>query len=74
MISCADVAKHVCENLDEQLNSPLCRQIKKHLQECPNCAGNLANLKKTIAPYKKVPEPCLPESAYRNLLSVLKIK
>jgi hypothetical protein len=72
-LKCSDVAKHVCENLDEELNSPVCRQIKKHLQECPNCSGNLKDLKKTIALYRKTPNLKLPKSAHQKLLSVLKI-
>jgi hypothetical protein len=72
IVKCADVAKHVCENLDEQIDSPLCRKIKKHLQECPNCTNELIYLKKTIALYRKTPNPRFTHSTHQKLLSALK--
>jgi predicted anti-sigma-YlaC factor YlaD len=74
IVRCKDVAKHLCENLDQQLNSRLCREIKKHLQECPNCTAYLDSLKKTISMYRSVSTPRMPNSAHKRLYAVLKLK
>ena len=72
-VQCKDVAKQLCENLDQQMNSRLCREIKKHLRECPNCTADLDSLKKTISLYKNVPSPRLPNSVHKKLYAVLKL-
>ena len=54
-LSCNEVAKYVCENLDEYLNSRECSAIRKHLQTCPKCTKQLDSLKKTVIPISKLP-------------------
>jgi hypothetical protein len=71
VIRCKDVAKHVCENLDEKINSPLCREIKKHLQECPDCSGDLIALKHTVKLYRRYPTPKLPTVCHKNLMAIV---
>ncbi|RPI06835.1 MAG: hypothetical protein EHM64_01420 [Ignavibacteriae bacterium] len=70
-IRCTEVAKYVCENLDEQIDSPLCRKIKKHLQECPDCAAQLRSLKNTVGLYRRYPAPALPADCHKNLMTAL---
>ena len=55
-LSCNEVAKYVCENLDEYLNSRECRAIRKHLQTCPKCTKQLDSLKKTVILYRNCPD------------------
>ena len=69
IIHCRDVAKHICENLDEKINSPVCRAIKKHLQECPKCSANLVSLKSTIGLYRYYPAPKLTSVCHKNLMA-----
>jgi RNA polymerase sigma factor (sigma-70 family) len=47
-MKCDTVYLHICDHLDEDIASPRCRQIKQHLDECPNCRAYLDSLKKTI--------------------------
>jgi hypothetical protein len=70
-ISCKDVAKHICENLDEQIDSPICRAIKKHLRDCPDCSTNLATLKKTITLYRSYPSPKRSRTTHKSLMAKL---
>ena len=74
IVRCRDVAKHLCENLDEQINARLCREIRKHLQECPDCTAYLDSLRKTITLYRNVPCPRVPNSARKTLYAVLKLE
>jgi hypothetical protein len=73
-IHCKDVAKHLCENLDQKLNSRFCRQVRKHLQECPDCTADLDSLKKTISLFRNISSPSVPDSVHKKLFAVLKLK
>jgi anti-sigma factor RsiW len=70
-MKCDHVYLHICDNLDENLNSPRCREIKAHLHECPDCQAYLDSLKKTIALYRAIPEPSLPARAHSRLMKSL---
>ncbi|MGD0590080.1 MAG: zf-HC2 domain-containing protein [Bacteroidota bacterium] len=71
---CNEVAKYVCENLDEQLNSRKCHAIKKHLQTCSNCTAYLNSLKKMITLYRSAPTSCVSNPARKKLYAVLKFE
>ncbi len=73
-VHCDEVAKYICENLDEQLDSPKCRAIKKHLQTCATCAKDLADLKKVIALYRKESSLHLPQAVEKRLFATLKLE
>ena len=73
-LRCTEIAKYVCENLDEQLNSRKCREIKKHLQSCPKCTKQLDSLKKTVFLYRNCHTPSLSKQDHEKLLAVLSLK
>lgn len=73
-IDCLDVAKHVCGDLDEHIDSPECRAIKKHLESCPNCTAYLDSLKKTVLIYQHMPNSHFPARTRKKLFAKLKIK
>jgi len=72
-LRCNEVAKYVCENLDEQLNSRKCRAIKKHLQICPKCAKQLDSLKKTVFLYRNCPTPGISAQTHKKLMAGLSL-
>lgn len=67
MKTCVEVYHHICDNLDQNLDSPECREIRKHLGECPDCTAYLDTLRQTVRLFRAIPPPPLP----RNLLSRL---
>lgn len=71
---CSDVLSHICDQLDEELDSPRCREIKNHLKQCPNCVAYLDSLKTTVHLYAHYPIPRAPEGTRRKLFAVLKVK
>lgn len=73
-VHCDEVTKYICENLDEQVNSPRCRAIKKHLQSCAACSKNLADLKKVVLLYRHESIPRLTRSAEKRLFKALKLE
>ncbi len=71
MSTCKHVYEHICENLDQELDSPQCREIKKHLEACPDCMAYLDSLKKTVSLYRAVPAPKVPRSVHARLIKVI---
>ena len=58
-----------CQYLEEDLNAPLCKELKAHLEECPECRRNLLTVKKTIQLYRQTqPRARLSPEAKRKLL------
>jgi len=70
-ISCADVRRHICDNLGFGLNSAQCREIKHHLEHCRDCNGYFTSLKKTIRLYQSYKTPIISSKARRRLLAAI---
>jgi anti-sigma factor RsiW len=66
-MKCTEVYQHICENLDQDMNSPRCREIKKHMSHCPDCTAYLDSLRKTVSLYRTIAPPALPKSVEREL-------
>ena len=74
IVRCHDVLDHICEELDTKLSSAKCRELKRHLERCPNCTAYLDSLRKTITLYGSSPNPRLPQKVRKQLFAVLKLK
>jgi hypothetical protein len=72
--SCAKIFRHLCDNLDEGLNSHRCRAIKKHMEECANCMIYLDTLRKTIELYRRYPAPRLSKKTHHKIITSFKIQ
>jgi predicted anti-sigma-YlaC factor YlaD len=70
-MTCRKTYRYICDNLDERLNSPRCRQIREHIGKCPDCRAYLASIKKTVALYKSDTAPTIPPSAHRRLMKAI---
>jgi hypothetical protein len=66
---CEEVAKYVCENLDEQLNSRKCHAIKKHLQSCSQCSAELESIKKTVFLFRNCPTPKITAQSHKKFMA-----
>jgi predicted anti-sigma-YlaC factor YlaD len=73
-VTCKEVFNYICENLDEKINSPQCREIRRHLDSCPNCVAYLDSLKKTIRLYRAYPQPRFAGKARKKLHAQLKVQ
>ncbi|MBI4810802.1 MAG: hypothetical protein HY800_05055 [Ignavibacteriales bacterium] len=71
--NCKDVYNQICNNLDQKLDSPQCLKIKRHLEDCPNCAAYLDSLKKTITLYREYPKPQVPGTFHKKLFAMLNL-
>lgn len=71
--ACRNVARHLQEELDARLQSRACREIRKHLAQCPNCTAYLDSLRKTVLLYRRVPDLRTPTRIREKLFAVLKL-
>lgn len=73
-MKCKEVYLHICENLNQDLDSPRCRTIKKHIQTCPDCSAYLDSVTKTVQLYKTAPAPRIPPHVHNTLLDTLNLE
>jgi hypothetical protein len=71
MKRCADVYQHICDNLDQDLNSAECMEIRKHLEGCPDCRAYLDSLKQTVFLYRSIPFPHVPRRLHTRLIRAI---
>ncbi len=69
-ISCKEVMDYICDHAGESFDSPKCREIKEHLNECENCKHFFESVDKTISFYK-IYNVQIPDEAHKRLLSYL---
>ncbi len=72
-VKCTAVFRYICDNLDQNLDSPQCRAIKRHLDQCEDCTAYLDSLKKTIRLYRAYPDPRVPGEAHKKLYRELSL-
>lgn len=69
-VTCKDVMRHVCESLGEELNTEKCREIKAHLDKCPNCQNYFKSVELTIECYQKYNVE-ISDDAHQRLMKTL---
>ncbi len=72
-MKCKEVYMHICENLDQDVNSPRCREIKRHLESCPDCTAYLDSLRKTVSLYRTMEAPSLPKKVEHELFKKIEL-
>ncbi len=73
-MDCIRTIEQICADLGEDIDSPLCQEIRKHLDECPECCANVDSIKKTVYIYRKVMKnKNVPEDVDTRLWKVLNL-
>ena len=72
MKKCAQALRFICDNLDADIASPQCVEIRNHLSECPECSAYLDSMKKTVALYRCYTPGKVPPGVHTLLTSSLK--
>lgn len=73
-MKCTDVYLFICDNLDQKLDSPQCREIKRHLESCSDCSAYLDSVKKTVQLYRTFSIPHVPAATHRKLLKTINLE
>ena len=69
--NCRKVHELLGEYLDEDLKSAVCRELEKHMIDCPDCRVHVDSVKKVIRLYRDATEGSLPVDIRIRLQDVI---
>ena len=72
-MNCLDTLNQICEELGEDINSPLCKEVEEHLKNCPKCCAHVDSIRKVVRLYQKVGDSEVPETVDERLWKVLNL-
>lgn len=73
-MKCDTILKQVCSELAEDIDSEVCDQLRRHLQTCPACAGQIAAMRTAIHLYQGLGEQEVPAPIHERLAALLKLE
>ena len=63
----------ICNYLGENLDAPLCKEVKEHLESCPQCKEFIDSIKQTVKICKESEKKFkTPKSCKDNILKYIK--
>jgi anti-sigma factor RsiW len=71
---CKMITKQICEELEEDLESPFCLEVQNHLQKCPHCWAYVNSIKNTVHFCQKLIDEDVPKSIHDRLWKNLRLK
>ena len=72
-MDCIKNIEEICSQLGEDLDSEKCKEIKAHLNDCPDCCAYVDTITKTVKIYKDLPDKEVPDEVHKRLWKVLKL-
>ncbi len=63
----------ICNALGEDFDSETCREVKKHLDKCPRCCGQVDSLRKTVHLFQCGQEVKVPSQVDKRLWKILNL-
>ncbi len=69
------IINELCNYLGQDLNHPMCKELLRHVEECPDCRIYLDTIKMTVNLYRKTHQnQPVPDNVKESLFKSLKIK
>lgn len=69
------IMDELCNYLGEDLDSPMCQELKEHVDNCTICQNYIKSVKSTVLILKKLEEEKkVPESLIRSVMQKIKEK
>ncbi len=68
---CPNLFNRICDELGENIDSELCRELKEHVEGCEDCRCCLKSIRKTVHLYRKLPEEQVPNDVTDRLIKML---
>jgi len=73
-MNCLKTLEEICDQLAEYINSPLCQEIKQHLETCPKCCAHVDSIKKVVYLYQHENKADVPDAVDNRLWKVLNLR
>jgi len=68
---CPEFFTRICDELGENIDSPLCQELKEHVENCDDCRGCLESIRETVHLYQQMPMQQVPVEVTERLLKSL---
>jgi len=72
-MDCLHTINKICEELGEDINSPLCKEVEEHLKSCPKCCAHVNSVRKVVKLYQRLENEDVPEAVDNRLWKVLNL-
>lgn len=72
-MNCLKTLEQICAELGEDINSPICKEIQEHLDECPKCCAEVDSIRKTVKLYQCLYDNDVPNEVDQRLWKVLNL-
>ena len=69
--SCHALLGELSAYIDGELDPGLCAEINAHMADCQNCRAVVHTLQETVALYRDLPRPALPDEVGQRLRRLL---
>ncbi len=70
-----EIKSLLCDQMGEDFNQPACEQLKKYMEECPECKVYYDSIKKVVKLYRVTDENQeIPDDVSDRLFKVLNLK
>lgn len=56
---CLRILRALSAFIDDELSDAVCREVRRHLGDCPNCEDFVASLRQTVSLCRHQPTPTL---------------
>jgi predicted anti-sigma-YlaC factor YlaD len=73
IMDCQTLLKRICDELSEDINSPVCREIATHLQQCSECRNQLSSIRNTVNLFRCLEDKQVPPHVHKRLMTLLNV-
>jgi hypothetical protein len=71
---CTDFLQNLSLYIDHEASTQFCAELEQHLMVCPDCEVVVDTLERTVALYRTLPPPEMPEHLRKRLFSTLQLE
>ncbi|HDP99567.1 MAG TPA: hypothetical protein ENN22_10365 [bacterium] len=73
-MDCVKTLQQICDELCEDIDKPLCTELKEHLKHCPKCCAEVDSIRKVVYLYRHFEDKDVPDSVNQRLWKVLNLQ
>ena len=74
MSDCNKIIERVCGDLAEDINSPLCSELKAHLEECDQCMQKIETMRGAVNLFQCLEKRQVPVEIHERLAKLLNVE
>lgn len=73
-MDCIKTLQQICDELSENISSPLCQEIEEHLSKCPKCCAQVDSIRKVVYLFQRIGDCEVPNAIDDRLWKVINLK